>query len=1023
MSIKLILLALATPLLLSHLPVTAADNCNVLMTVQSEWKNGYMASVVVRNTGDEAIEGWTLAWEWPEDQQISHIWNAAVSQDGNSITVEGTGGFATIPVGQAQAFGLNIEYSGGKQQPTNILASCESSPDPIPEEPAPEVPGKEPIDTLSSYNLILGTQTIGPKYTFSDQGSLLESAQAIRDMGSNLLKIALSPSLYTELKDYGLDYQFKQMLEEIPAFKQVLDMDFSYYMFWVEDSGSWMDNQGMSQVELTWQYNKIYALAEHLLTQYDGSGKTFMIGHWEGDWNLVQKTDGTRDDNLETIDPVRIQGLIDWLNIRQKAIDDAKANILHSNVNLFHYVEVNRVESAMQGKERITNAVLPHTSVDLVSYSAYDLTTQEKHSDFAILNTELIRALDFIESKLPEKSGLPFEKRVFIGEYGYGESWFKNWGPRSGEAQDMLSRNVIKTSLAWGAPFILYWQMYGNEYDSWLKEFVGYWLIDNKGIKKEIYQTHQDFYEDARRYLLNYQSSEGLLPPESEFRNYALKWFESPPHSGDNPQPTPDNPPQQPDTPPVPVPPPVSSGQCEVVYSLQSDWGTGFMANIAIRNTGDQPVEHWQVRWHWPDAQKITHHWNADIADQNGSVIAASSNPIAVGEARAFGFNGKYTGTNSMPTPTVSCFTSDAEQVPETPTGDDTSRKKPNVPSQSNAIKIWFIGDSITYGMTTLPYNTKGFRSQIWQHMINAADGKSSLPFSTHNDSGKLSIAYSGKSLHTIGTVSGPTGPDDIPQKTGNYWHSGIPGASTPDMLCFLSPSEHQISSGYSVSSCEESLNYFNNVVVETCRERVGGNGWLSNPACSLTQALSIDTAVVIPIQLGTNDITSLSRNEAINCQVKPTPGSQTAGRLNQVAENILSPSGADNQAAVVGKVHTRLKEFGIPNENIAFIISTIPRRTSLDGQDPSNYCTDYYNTQVRKITEAASRTFNVYLADQGNIVPSGDSVHPVTAQHTLMACNLLYGYASNQTTDNATCPIPKTTNHGLIGALKQVSQ
>lgn len=1022
MRIRLLNTSIASLLLLA-LPGKglSATRCDVNLIVQSQWDNGYMASVIIRNTGDETINGWSVDWQWASDQVINHSWNATVNQSGKTVTGEGTGDFATIPTGEARSFGFNVSYSAGEQVPAKINASCDKQPDtpPTPVEPPPT---HNPLSSIERYNYILGTQTISPKYSFTDEGSLVESAKAIRAMGSNLLKIALSTGLYDELRGKGLDYQFKRMLEEVPAYREVLDMDFSHYMFWVEDSGSWMDNNGMSQEELTWQYDKIYALAEYLLTQYNGSGKTFMIGHWEGDWNLVQRADGTRDDNLEKIEPKRIQGLIDWLNIRQKAIDDAKANVAHSDVNLYHYVEVNRVESAMQGKERITNAVLPYTNVDLISYSAYDLTTKERHSDFATLHSELTNALDFINSKLPAKAGLPFEKRVFIGEYGYGESWFKDWGARSGEAQDMLSRNLIKTSLEWGAPFILYWQMYDNEYDSWANEFVGYWLINSEGNKKEIYYTHQNFFEDAKQYLGEYQTKQGTLPSEREFRTYALKWFEA--STTPTPQPKPDSGTIPTPTPgPEPSPPPQSSGECTVDYVVQNNWGNGFMANVVVHNTGEKPVEAWEVQWQWPGNQKVTHHWNAQINQTTGTVTARGQEPIPAGEARAFGFNSEYTGENSQPNLNVTCK-SNSPTEPSQPAHPGPSEPEPSVPANpdqdsADSIKLWFIGDSITYGMTTLPYNSNGFRSQVWQHVIDASDGKSIFPFTTSKN--PLEFIYGGKPIHTIGTVSGPTGPEDLAQQSTNYWHSGIPGATTSDMLCFLSPTGHQVSSGYNFANCAESIANFNSVPTEMCRENGNTNGWLGNQACQINQNLSSTDAIVVPIQLGTNDITFLNMNGAINCSAVPSAGSNTAVRLDQVVADILSPVDIPDSSTLVGKIYNHLHSIGIEDNNISFVISTIPLRSNLDGQDPHNYCTDYYNTKIKNAVKNVRGSFNIFQIDQGKIIPTSDSVHPTTAGHKVMACNLLYGY-NYEHSENFNCPIPNSfRNSGLVKALDSV--
>jgi hypothetical protein len=53
---------------------------------------------------------------------------------------------------------------------------------------------------LDRYNYVLGTQTIGPGYGFTEETRLVETAQVILDMGSNVLKISMG-SNYHQLYD------------------------------------------------------------------------------------------------------------------------------------------------------------------------------------------------------------------------------------------------------------------------------------------------------------------------------------------------------------------------------------------------------------------------------------------------------------------------------------------------------------------------------------------------------------------------------------------------------------------------------------------------------------------------------------------------------------------------------------------------------------------------------------------------------------------------------------------------------
>jgi hypothetical protein len=121
--------------------------------------------------------------------------------------------------------------------------------------------------------------------------------------------------------------------------------------------------------------------------------------------------------------------------------------------------------------------------------------------------------LDYIEAKLQPKTG-PLGKRVFIGEYGFPARYV------SERDRDRRSRLVMRIGLEWGCPFICCWQMYNNEYKDGAEN--GYWLIDDKGAKQPVWFTHHDFYQQSRRYLVDFKKRERRLPTSDEFRRFAL---------------------------------------------------------------------------------------------------------------------------------------------------------------------------------------------------------------------------------------------------------------------------------------------------------------------------------------------------------------------------------------------------------------------------------------------------------------------------------------------------------------------
>lgn len=364
-----------------------------------------------------------------------------------------------------------------------------------------------PDNDVETYNYVLGTQSVGPGYRFTKDDGLLETARAILEMGSTTLKISVG-------KDYAKQYVGVQpdpaikspaeLVRDHPSFRAALKMPFRHILLWVYpfDVGWWAD--GLSPDESEQTYRQLYDLTVHLLREYSGSDKTFYLGHWEGDWHLHPSYDLSKDPS-ETM----LQGMTDWLNVRQRAIEDAKRAVRHRRVQVYGYAEVNLVQKAMNGGKTLTNDVLPRANVDFVSYSSYDSLT----ADASTIPDRLKAALDYIESKLPKKRGVQ-GKRVFIGEYGFPSQI------HGAEKQADLSRAVGRTALEWGCRFALYWEMYCNEIVD--GKHRGFWLIDEHGIRQPVYDLHEGFYRAAKERVAEFKRSRRRLPTRAEFTRIAV---------------------------------------------------------------------------------------------------------------------------------------------------------------------------------------------------------------------------------------------------------------------------------------------------------------------------------------------------------------------------------------------------------------------------------------------------------------------------------------------------------------------
>lgn len=382
--------------------------------------------------------------------------------------------------------------------------------------PAAAAPGSQARlrhPAADAYNVRVGTQTFGVKYHFTTNTPLIETASAIRELDSDILKFYLGPGL---ARQYGIRIpkhitNLTSLAKLEPSCREVLDMPFQHIFAWTypfSPSGEVVWQDGYSRQERRREYEEIFSLSRYLLTNYNNSGKRFYLGHWEGDWYLLPNYNTTVNPS-----PTRMQGMIDWLNSRQAAVDDALLSTPHTNVFVYHYTEVNRVRDAManspSNNQRLVNAVLPSiTNLDYVSWSSYD--------GMDLPEPDLHATLSFIERNLStnKASTIP-GKRVFIGEYGWG-------GTLSSADQEAPTRNYIQQLLKWGTPFILFWEMYNNE------PHKQYWLVDTNNVKVPCWHLHQRFINAARFKVAQFHETMGRVPSSDEFASMAIRLLERP---------------------------------------------------------------------------------------------------------------------------------------------------------------------------------------------------------------------------------------------------------------------------------------------------------------------------------------------------------------------------------------------------------------------------------------------------------------------------------------------------------------
>lgn len=91
---------------------TSVNGCAITYAVNS-WGTGFTATVTVKNTDANAVNGWTLGWAFRGAEKISNAWSATVTQTGTSVTAKDAGYNASIAPGGTTSFGFQATGAPG----------------------------------------------------------------------------------------------------------------------------------------------------------------------------------------------------------------------------------------------------------------------------------------------------------------------------------------------------------------------------------------------------------------------------------------------------------------------------------------------------------------------------------------------------------------------------------------------------------------------------------------------------------------------------------------------------------------------------------------------------------------------------------------------------------------------------------------------------------------------------------------------------------------------------------------------
>lgn len=98
----------------------SAATCGVSYRVTNEWPGGFQGEIVIRNTGDSAVNGWTLRWTFPDSQRVSNLWGGTPTQSGAEVSVAAASYTAAIAPAGSVTLGFTATKGATNPGPTGF---------------------------------------------------------------------------------------------------------------------------------------------------------------------------------------------------------------------------------------------------------------------------------------------------------------------------------------------------------------------------------------------------------------------------------------------------------------------------------------------------------------------------------------------------------------------------------------------------------------------------------------------------------------------------------------------------------------------------------------------------------------------------------------------------------------------------------------------------------------------------------------------------------------------------------------
>ena len=230
-----------------------------------------------------------------------------------------------------------------------------------------------------------------------------------------------------------------------------------------------------------------------------------------------------------------------------------------------------------------------------------------------------------------------------------------------------------------------------------------------------------------------------------------------------------------------------ATSSCSAAYNVQTDWGSGFTAQLTVTNTGTSAITGWTVTYSYAGNQTLQSGWSGNWTQSGKAVTvtnASYNGSLAAGAAATgIGANFTYSGTNTAPT-SVTCTpsggTTTTGSITATPASFNVTQGSTGTftlalsqaPTANETVSITSSGNAgLTASPTSLTFTPANFATAQTVTVSANSTGTGATTF-TASGSGYTAATVTATEVATTTTASitaSPTSLQVTQGKTGTF--------------------------------------------------------------------------------------------------------------------------------------------------------------------------------------------------------------------------------------------------------------